>query len=83
MSYGVPCIANNVGGIPEIINNGMNGYITKTSDADGVYESLSTLIELDTEKIKLMRICCIETARKFSIQNTIYNLKRELEEIGE
>lgn len=83
MAYGVPCIANNVGGIPEIINNGMNGYITKTSDADGVYKSLSTLIELDTEKLKLMRISCIETARKFSIQNTTCNLKRELEEIGE
>lgn len=38
-------IANAVGGVPEIIQDGINGIICKTNDADGLYEKLKWAIE--------------------------------------
>lgn len=32
MSFGVPCIGTNVGGIPSIIEDGVNGYIVNSND---------------------------------------------------
>jgi len=38
MACGVPCIGTNVGGIPEVINNGENGYIVELGDWKKVAE---------------------------------------------
>ncbi len=38
-------IANGVGGIPEIINNGINGIICDTNDADGLYKKMKWAID--------------------------------------
>ncbi|WP_017381856.1 N-acetyl-alpha-D-glucosaminyl L-malate synthase BshA [Paenisporosarcina sp. TG-14] len=36
MACGVPCIGSNIGGIPEVINHGHNGYIVPLHDAEAV-----------------------------------------------
>ncbi len=38
-------IANAVGGIPEIISNGLNGIICDTNDAEGLYAKMKWVIE--------------------------------------
>ncbi|MEK3977750.1 N-acetyl-alpha-D-glucosaminyl L-malate synthase BshA [Psychrobacillus sp. FSL K6-2836] len=38
MACGVPCIGTNVGGIPEVIINGENGYIVELGDCEKVAE---------------------------------------------
>lgn len=38
MACGVPCIGTNVGGIPEVISNGENGYIVELGDCEKVAE---------------------------------------------
>ena len=38
MACGVPCIGTNVGGIPEVITNGENGYIVELGDWEKVAE---------------------------------------------
>ncbi|QUG41434.1 N-acetyl-alpha-D-glucosaminyl L-malate synthase BshA [Psychrobacillus sp. INOP01] len=38
MACGVPCIGTNVGGIPEVITNGENGYIVELGDCEKVAE---------------------------------------------
>ncbi|SDN01973.1 N-acetyl-alpha-D-glucosaminyl L-malate synthase BshA [Psychrobacillus sp. OK028] len=38
MACGVPCIGTNVGGIPEVITNGENGYIVELGDFEKVAE---------------------------------------------
>lgn len=44
MACGVPCIGTNVGGIPEVIQNGVNGFICEPGDlADIVQKSLYLL----------------------------------------
>src|SRR3954469_13624089 len=38
MACGVPCIGTNVGGIPEVITDGENGFICDLGDTDGIAE---------------------------------------------
>lgn len=38
MACGVPCIGTNVGGIPEVITNGQNGYTVELGDCEKVAE---------------------------------------------
>lgn len=38
MACGVPCIGTNVGGIPEVITNGENGFIVELGDCEKVAE---------------------------------------------
>lgn len=44
MSVGVPVVASNVGGIPEIINNGKNGYLFNFDDFNGFSDAAIELI---------------------------------------
>lgn len=40
MSYGMPVISTNVGGIPEIVHSEVNGKIIKPGDRDALFESV-------------------------------------------
>ncbi|MBD7970811.1 glycosyltransferase family 4 protein [Paenibacillus gallinarum] len=44
MSNSLPIVATFVGGIPEVILNGKNGFLIDPGDIDGLTESLETLI---------------------------------------
>jgi len=44
MSYGVPVIGSNVGGIPDIIDDGKNGYLFPCNDEKNLAEKIITLI---------------------------------------
>lgn len=55
MSLGVPTIATSVGGIPDLINEGINGYLSADMSAESYVELFKKIIEgkkLDSEKIK-------------------------------
>lgn len=73
MAYGLPCIANNVGGIPEIIKDGRNGYLTQECTAAGIAAAISRAIKTGISDD--MIACCKETADKFSIINTTDKLE--------
>lgn len=77
MAYGCICIANNVGGIPEIIDNGKNGFI----NYDLNYSSLKATIEralllLISGNQNNMSLNAKKSAKKFDIKNTISNLSK-------
>ena len=42
-SYGIPCVVPNVGGIPEIVNNGQNGLVYNSRDPKDVIGSINRL----------------------------------------
>ncbi|MFA6922700.1 MAG: glycosyltransferase family 4 protein [Bacteroidales bacterium] len=44
LAYGVPVIATNVGSLPEVIENGINGYIVETENETAIAEKIIELI---------------------------------------
>lgn len=53
MSYSLPVISTRVGGIPEILENGENGYIMEPGDNEAIYHSVKQLL-VDKDKTKMM-----------------------------
>jgi glycosyltransferase involved in cell wall biosynthesis len=53
MSAGVPVIGADVGGIPHIVKDGVNGYLFPKGDASALEERLRTLLE-DPERAREM-----------------------------
>lgn len=76
MAYGIPCVANKVGGIPEIIEDEKSGFLSSGLDVHSLEKTIEKVIELlnkgEYEKIaKDAR----KRAEKFSIIETVKNLK--------
>lgn len=44
MACGVPCIGTNIGGIPEVITDGVNGFLTELGDVNDVAEKSVELL---------------------------------------
>lgn len=45
MDYGLPIITTNVGGIPDLVTDDVNGLIVASGDVDAIAEAISKLIE--------------------------------------
>jgi glycosyltransferase involved in cell wall biosynthesis len=45
MAAGLPCVATNVGGNPEIIRNGKTGFVIKIEDDNSLAEKISVLFK--------------------------------------
>jgi glycosyltransferase involved in cell wall biosynthesis len=45
MRYGKPCIGGNHGGTPEVIDDGVTGFLVEHGDADGLADRIRSLIE--------------------------------------
>lgn len=78
MAFGVPCVSNRVGGIPEVISHGESGLLCDGFTPEELAEKIQTLLESDMEK---MSRCARETAERFTIQNTVQSLKEVLQRI--
>lgn len=46
MACGTPVVAFNTGGLPEMIDHGVNGWLAPLRDADGLARGISNLLEL-------------------------------------
>jgi len=44
MSYGLPILSTPVGGIPEIVENGVNGYLFQPGDKNGIFQAILQLL---------------------------------------
>lgn len=82
MAFGLICIANRVGGIPEIIRDGVNGFLTAEKSPDGVADALRKAISMSKEEEAMMRAAAKETAERFSITNTVDRLAEVLENVS-
>jgi glycosyltransferase involved in cell wall biosynthesis len=86
MASGLPCIAFNKGAIPEIIEDGKNGYIVDDTTAEALSGAVSQAYETlkkMPEYWNSMRISAAERAEDFTIQNMVNQLDRLLNERGD
>ncbi len=61
MSFGIPCVATDVGGTSEIVENGVNGLLLSPNTKA---EEVATLISNNIQPLRHMRKACRETWNK-------------------
>lgn len=71
MACGVPGIGTNIGGIPEVIEHGTNGYLVELGDVDAVAHYAIELLS-DEEKLVQFRMNALDTVQtKFKSEKII------------
>jgi glycosyltransferase involved in cell wall biosynthesis len=53
MACGVPVVASNVGGIPDILKDGYNGLLVKTGDVEGLAAAVTKILSDETLRKRL------------------------------
>jgi glycosyltransferase involved in cell wall biosynthesis len=67
LACGTPCVAFEIGGIPDIIESGRNGYLASPFDAGSLAEGIETVIE---NKKRLSETARTTAENRFDITNT-------------
>lgn len=83
MACGVPCIGSAVGGIPEVIEHGVDGFIVELGDTDAVAEYAVNLLS-DEEKLQRFReaaICAVD--EKFHSSKIVEQYEKLYERVAE
>lgn len=82
MAYGVPCVASNVGGIPEVIDDGISGYLFRSEDFEDLANKIERVLQnVDSNQIEQMGYAERKKAQSFSIEHTVASMKELFEKI--
>jgi L-malate glycosyltransferase len=65
MACGVPCIGTNIGGIPEVIEDGFNGFTCKIGDIEMIADKAITLLNDSDSHARLSRNATKTVQEKF------------------
>jgi glycosyltransferase involved in cell wall biosynthesis len=74
MAVGLPIICTNVDGLPEIVNNGQNGFLVDPENPEQISKNLEVLLD-NKEIYDNISKFNIEYVKKYSIENTIKKLE--------
>lgn len=66
MSYGLPCIASAVGGVPSLIGNGVNGILIPPKDTEALVQAMRMLIQNPDMRRDLGRAARSTVEREFT-----------------
>lgn len=64
MSYSIPIIASNTGGIPDLVSDGENGYLIQPGDVESIFACIQSLIE-DPVMMRRMGACSYKRSQNF------------------
>ena len=70
MSKGLPVVASNIGGIPEIVKNGYNGFLFEAGNTDALYLIIKDLLSIEGAFDELSKNA-IESSKRFTIKAQI------------
>lgn len=66
MFFGCPSVATNVGGIPEVVDNGTDGLLIPFGDVDGLAGALQRLVDDVDERSRLGKAALANARKRFS-----------------
>jgi len=75
MNYGLAIVAYSVGGIPEIVEDSINGYLNEVGDIEGMAHNLQILIK-NSKLLKEIKTRNIEKSKEFSKEKFIDNIRK-------
>jgi glycosyltransferase involved in cell wall biosynthesis len=68
LAAGLPAIATQVGGAPEVIEDGMNGFLVPPGDARALARAVQRALALDAATRQRMSVAARATAARYSVQ---------------
>lgn len=75
MSMGLCCICNNSGALPEIITDGVDGYIVGKNDENQFVNRANWVLEhINDKDITALRVSAMKTAMNFSSETFAHQL---------
>jgi glycosyltransferase involved in cell wall biosynthesis len=78
MLTGIPCISTNLAGVPEMIDDGVNGLLVQPRNATALADGLERLL-VDREFANRLAQAGLASAReKFSIEKSVRELRELL-----
>lgn len=81
MAYGIPNISTNIASIPEVIENGVNGYLINPGEINELSEKIKMLLESEKIRKEFSEKGYKLINDKFSLDINITNLKNMWREI--
>lgn len=75
LASGTPVLASDIGGIPELIQDGVNGYLHTYNDIASLTESIRRVIE-QPETIKRMKEACLAKAQEYELSKQVREIAR-------
>jgi glycosyltransferase involved in cell wall biosynthesis len=73
LDRGLPVIASNIGAIPELIQEGYNGFLFEPGDIDSLYHIIEKLLNQKTMLYPLSRNA-IDSSKRFSIEKHLRSI---------
>jgi L-malate glycosyltransferase len=70
-SAGIPVIASKVGGIPEALKDGFNGYLTKPGDSSYLQNAIKKFINLNEEELQNLKNNAFASSADFTVQKMV------------
>ena len=67
LSVGCIPICSPVGGIPEVVADGVNGFLSKNSSEDAYYDSVKRFLQCNVADVSVMKKRCLESFNNFRI----------------
>lgn len=80
MGYGLPIVSTNVGGIPKIVHNGINGYSCTPGDLTKFYKSIIKLLKEDDFRKECSRNSMSIIERGYTLDSHLDKLEAVYEE---
>ena len=65
MHFGLPIVATNVGGIPEVVENGVNGLLIEPGRADQLFDGIAAIVD-DPARAEAMGDANVAKSARFS-----------------
>lgn len=69
MGYGLPVVSTNVGGIPKIVHDGVNGFCCEAGDVDTMANSIKQLIMNDKKRESAAYESMLIVKQKYSLES--------------
>lgn len=80
MSYSMPIISTNVGGIPQVVENNKNGFLIEPGNKEQIYSSIKFFID-NPEKVVEYGNNSSEMVKRFYMENVLNKLKHIYNEL--
>lgn len=83
MACGVPCIGTTVGGIPEVIDHGVDGYLVELGDTDAVADYAVQLLNDEDKLLRFREAAMRAVSEKFHSSKIVEQYEQLYEKVAE